>query len=71
VEVGGTVPPSVNVYVPVGIRPAAPELAVAVNVIVWPTAAEFGVAASVVVVAARMDVSELVPVLGWVLMSPL
>jgi hypothetical protein len=71
VEVGGTLPPSVNVYVPVGFTPTAFEVTVAVSVTVWPSAAGFGVAASAVVVASRNEVNELVPVLATVLASPL
>jgi hypothetical protein len=70
VLVGG-VPLNVKLKVPVGLRPATLEATVAVNVTVWPTTAGFGVATSVVVVAARMDVSELEPVLVAVLASPL
>jgi hypothetical protein len=70
VDVGGTVPPSVNVYVPVGFTPTALEATVAVNVTVWPTAAGFGVATRVVVVASLVAVSEVVLVLVRKLASP-
>jgi hypothetical protein len=67
----GAVPLNVKLKVPVGSMPAAAALTLAVNVTVWPTVAGFGVAARVVVAAARMDVSELEPVLEAVLASPL
>jgi hypothetical protein len=63
-------PPSVKLYVPVGLIPPTAVLTVAVKVTVWPTVAGLGEAASAVVVAALVKVSEVVLALVRKSVSP-